>query len=63
MKKLIKVVSGWIVFFGFVYLIGSAGASDLEIINVTEFMIRGVIGLLIVFIGLIGLKIGGYRFA
>lgn len=63
MKKLIKVVSGWIVFFGFVFLIGSAGASDLEVINAIEFMIRGVVGMLMILIGLIGLKIGGYRFA
>lgn len=47
-------------FAGFFILIGSAGASDLNEISAEGFAVRGTIGLIILLVGSIGLRKGGY---
>ncbi len=48
------------IFGGFLIVIGSAGASDLEMIGLTDLIIRGSIGAVLIIIGVVGLKKGGY---
>lgn len=47
-------------FVGFLIVIGSAGASDLETIGLTDLIIRGSIGVVLMIIGAVGLVKGGY---
>lgn len=45
---------------GVILAIGTVGASDLELIDLNTLIIRGAISILIVLIGYLVLKIGGY---
>ena len=59
MKRLINNVSSIVILFGVICLIGSAGASDQEVISITEYINQAIIGFSIMLVGFIGLKIGG----
>lgn len=57
-------IKDWLSFgcvvFGLLIMLGSAGASDLNEISAEGFAKRAVIGLIILLVGSIGLKKGGY---
>jgi hypothetical protein len=60
-RDFLKLVSLLLVFGGVVVILGTAGASDLGTIGLTEMMIRGIIGIGLSLVGYLGLKIGGFE--
>ena len=62
MKKMIRILSGLLLAAGFFYVLGVAGASDLDMIETSDIMRRGLIGLLIISGGeLLGIMGGIYE--
>ncbi len=55
--KLKKLICGILAMAALIFLLGTAGASDLGLIDTTEIAVRGILGLA-VFIG--GLRIGEF---
>lgn len=47
--------------FGILFMIGTAGSSDLELISLSETIIRAAIGLAIIIVGIIGQEASIYR--
>lgn len=62
MKRIINGLSGTLIVLGFLVVLGSAGSSDLGVITATEFLLQVIGGVLLLFIGFVGLEIGGYEF-
>lgn len=51
MKKIIRNIAYFICFAGFVLMLGTAGASDLNIITFKQIVIRGIISIAMLVIG------------
>lgn len=62
MRKIISKISCLIMFIGFYVLVGTAGASDLDLIGMSDIISRGLIGIVLMLTGFIGVKIGGGRY-
>lgn len=62
-KSKVLIYSGEILFFiGFLIILGTAGASDLELIEFTQIVRRVLLGLVITVIGWLSSKIGECRY-
>ena len=60
MKKVVNKIFGWIMFSGFVLLFGTAGSSDIGLIQDHKVLIfRGVLSIILMFVGYRGLKLNG----
>lgn len=51
MKKIIRNISYTVCFAGFVLMLGTAGASDLNTITFEQIVIRGIIAMIMVIVG------------
>lgn len=60
-RDFLRLVSLLLVFGGVVVILGTAGASDLGEIGLSEMIIRGSIGVGLSLVGYFGLKIGGFE--
>lgn len=49
-----------LMFGGCFVVVGSAGASDLDEISAEGFAVRAIVGFVMLLVGMIGLKKGGY---
>ena len=47
---------------GFFLIVGTAGASDLDLITVKEIILKGGSGLLLILTGYVGLRLGGCEY-
>ena len=57
MRKMKKIIFAIITVFSFVFLLGSIGAADCEMIGIKELLIRNIIGLFIFGGGVIGISL------
>ena len=62
LNKLAKVVSVGMLVSGFVFMIGTVGASDAGMIGFSTLVIRGSLSALLMGIGLLGSKLSGCEF-
>ena len=60
-KEIFKLVSTLVIYGGAVVVLGTAGASDLGQIGLTETIIRECIGAGLILGGYLGLVIGGFE--
>jgi hypothetical protein len=58
-RTIIKKISGLSCITGFVYILGIAGMSDLNLIDLKSILIKAIIGIAIMVSGYIGLKANG----
>lgn len=58
-KKVLHTVFGLCMFFGFMWLIGTAGSSDLGLIDFKTLVIQSLIGMGLFMGGYFGLKLSG----
>lgn len=56
-KKILTVLFGLSIGVGFFIVLGTAGSSDLNLIDFKTIIIQGAIGVALVWIGFIGLKV------
>lgn len=62
LKKICHGVFGLCAFAGFMFMVGTAGASDCNMIDFTQVVIQGLIALALMLIGFIGLKLSDYEY-
>lgn len=60
MRTVIQTVSATLIFAGLLYLLGAAGASDLDMISNAEIVKRGLAGLAVLSAGTVIAVVGGY---
>ena len=60
MRTVIQIVSAALIFAGLLYLLGAAGASDLDMISNAEIVKRGLVGLAVLSAGTVIAEVGGY---
>jgi len=53
-RRIIEIISGISWFVGFGLIIGTAGASDCDMIEMNQIIVRGVIGTAILLVGCFG---------
>ena len=62
MKKAIQIISGVVIAVGFTVIAGTAGASDLNTIDLGTAVLNSMIGLTIISSGVLLIKIGGVAY-
>jgi hypothetical protein len=62
MKRFLQITFGLIMFLGFFILFGTVGASDTETITLNRALIQSVIGLVILGIGVVGVKVTNWYY-
>lgn len=62
MKKFLHIVFGLCMLGGFIFMLGTAGASDMENIDVITAVVNSAIGLAVMLIGYFGLRLSGSKF-
>lgn len=62
LRKICHFVFGLCVFAGFIFLIGTAGASDCELITFSQILKQSVIALVLMLVGIFGLKLTDYEY-
>lgn len=60
MRTVIQIVSAALIFAGLLYLLGAAGASDLDMISNAEIVTRGLVGLAVLSAGTVIAVVGGH---
>ena len=60
-KRFLHKVFGLCMLGGFVTILGTAGASDLNLVTFNELLLRGVIGAGLLLIGYVGLKASNFK--
>lgn len=60
MRTVIQIVSAALIFAGLLYLLGAAGASDLDMISNADIVTRGLTGLAVLSAGTVIAVVGGY---
>lgn len=61
-KKVFNCIFGLCMFAGFFVLFGTAGSSDLNLLDFKRFLIQSIIGTALAVIGFIGLKLSGWEY-
>lgn len=61
-KRFLHKVFGLCMLGGFVTILGTAGASDLNLIDVNTLLVRGCIGVGLLLIGYVGLKATNWKY-
>lgn len=61
-KKVLHKIFGLLVLAGIVFMLGTAGSSDLELIGFEELVVQSCKGLIIMLVGISGLWLSGFRF-
>ena len=62
LKKVCHRIFGLCAFGGFMFMVGTAGASDCNLIDFRQIVIQSLIGLALVIIGFIGLKLSYWKY-
>ena len=62
LKKVFHWIFGLCMFVGFVVMVGTAGSSDLNTIDFKTALVYSLIGLVLMFIGFVGLKLSGWEY-
>lgn len=62
LKKVCHWIFGLCVFASFVLMIGTAGSSDLNLIDFKQIVIQSLIALALMLIGFIGLKLSDWEY-
>lgn len=60
MRTVMQIVSAALIFAGLLYLLGAAGASDLDMISNAEIVTRGLTGLTVLSAGTVIAVVGGH---
>lgn len=62
LKKVCNWFFGLCTLVGFVVMVGTAGASDLNTIDFETILVQGGIALALILIGFVGLKLSGWEY-
>lgn len=62
LRKICQFVFGLCVFAGFMFMIGTAGASDCEVITFSQSIKQSIIALVLMAVGCFGLKLSDYEY-
>ena len=62
LRKIINVFFISCMFAGFIFMIGTAGASDLNMIDFEKIFIQASIALILMLVGFLGLKLSGWEY-
>lgn len=62
LKKFCHWIFGLCAFAGFIFMIGTAGASDCNSIDFRQIVIQSLIALALILIGYIGLKLSDWEY-
>ena len=61
-RKIYHWIFGLCMLAGFYVILCTAGASDLNQINMSEIIVRGCIGVVLLLVSYIGLKLSGWEY-
>ena len=62
LKKVFHWIFGLCMFIGFVLMVGTAGSSDLNLIDWDTILKQSLIALILMTVGFIGLKLSGWEY-
>ena len=61
-RHIIHTIFGLFIAFGFILILGTAGASDFGTLDFMGLVVRGSVGIMSIVIGFVGLKLSGCKY-